>query len=134
VDRVFLDANILYAAAYREGSPLATLWRLPNVELWTSEYAVGEALANLTEDRPERAGELHRLIGLMRVTPTPATSGTLPADVSLPAKDRPILAAAVQVEAAYLLTGDKIHFGPLFGQTVTGVRILSPAQYLSSRG
>ena len=47
MDRVFLDANILFSAAYRPTSRLLQLWSLPDVELLTSPYAVEEARRNL---------------------------------------------------------------------------------------
>jgi predicted nucleic acid-binding protein len=133
LDRVFLDANVLYAAAYREGSPLRRLWQLPDVELWTSDYAAAEALGNLSEDHPERAEELRRLIGLLRMTADEQGETALPEGVSIADKDRPILAAAIRARAQYLLTGDKMHFGPYFGQVVGGVRVLTPAQFLAAK-
>jgi hypothetical protein len=133
LDRVFLDANVLYAAAYWDGSPLRRLWQLLGVELWTCDYAAAEALGNLSEDRPGRVDELQRLIGLMRSPRRPTEEGGPPPGMELPAKDRPILAAAIRAQAHYLLTGDKTHFGPYFGQIVGGVRILPPSQYLALR-
>ena len=130
---MFLDANVLYAAAYREGSPLRRLWQLADVELWTSDYAAGEALGNLSEDLPERADELRRLTALLRMTAHEQGEAALPEDVSIADKDRPILAAAIRAQARYLLTGDKAHFGPYFGQVVGGVRILTPAQFLATK-
>ena len=41
--------------------------------------------------------------------------------------DAPILAAAAAAKVDALVTGDRRHFGPLFGQTLRGVRILSLA-------
>lgn len=49
MDRVFLDANVLYSAAYSRDAGLQRLWKLPQVELLTSAYAVGEARRNLLE-------------------------------------------------------------------------------------
>ena len=133
MDRVFLDANVLYAAAYREGSPLRRLWQLPGMELWTSGYAAAEALGNLSEDHPERAEELRRLVSLLRMTTGEEGEAALPEGVSIADKDRPILAAAIRAQARYLLTGDKAHFGPYFGQVVGGVCILTPAQFLAAK-
>jgi hypothetical protein len=45
MDRVFLDANVLFSAAYREGAGLLKLWKLGRAELITSEYAADEAPA-----------------------------------------------------------------------------------------
>lgn len=51
MDRLFLDANILFSAAYRPDAGLRRLWEVPNVELVTSAYAGEEARRNL--DLPE---------------------------------------------------------------------------------
>jgi predicted nucleic acid-binding protein len=40
-----------------------------------------------------------------------APGGYLPAGVSLPAKDAPILSAAIHAGADFLITGDRHHFG-----------------------
>jgi predicted nucleic acid-binding protein len=45
----------------------------------------------------------------------------------LPAKDAPILAAAVQAGATLLVTGDQNDFGHLYGQTLRGTQVLPPA-------
>ena len=57
----------------------------------------------------------------------------LPAHVRLPAKDVPILMAAIEASANYLLTGDRDHFGAYFDKSIEGVRILRPAAYLNLR-
>jgi uncharacterized protein len=58
----------------------------------------------------------------------------LPQQVALPAKDRPILAAAIRAGATYLLTGDIHHFGEYFGRTFGGVQILPRGDYLGAYG
>src|SRR6266581_2193596 len=47
VHRLFLDANILFSAAFRARAPLRRLWNRPDVELITSAYAVAEAERHL---------------------------------------------------------------------------------------
>ena len=127
--RVFLDANVLFSAAYGESGGLARLWRLNNIELITSGYALDEALRNL--DTAEQRGRLAQLMIDVAIVPE---SADIPPECSrLPGKDRPILAAAMAAEATHLLTGDFTHFGRLYGKTVGGVRILRPANYLESR-
>ena len=49
--------------------------------------------------------------------------GALPVDD----KDRPILVAAINLDCRALVTGDRTHFGHLFGKAVQGVTIYSPA-------
>jgi predicted nucleic acid-binding protein len=131
VDRVFLDANVLFSAAYRKASGLARLWQISDVELITSSYAVGEADRNLSTVVQRQ--QLNGLLAKVTIIDETVTEAVLPSGLILPEKDRPILAAAIQAHATHLLTGDKTHFGPLFGQTVGGVLIQPPATYLASR-
>jgi hypothetical protein len=55
VDRVFLDANVLFSAAYKDAAPLAALWQIPGCRLLTSAYAVEEARRNLASPELRRA-------------------------------------------------------------------------------
>jgi predicted nucleic acid-binding protein len=61
--------------------------------------------------------------------PSPAP---LPAGIHVEEKDRPVLAAAIEIRATHFLTGDKTHFGRYYGRLVGGVRVLTPAEYLRS--
>lgn len=130
MDRVFLDANILFSAAYRRDAGLRRLWQLPDAELVTSAYALEEARRNLA-DRTQRA-RLTRLMRAVTIAPG-AEHRSLPAGIGLPPKDRPILLAAIEAGATHLLTGDVTHFGRYHGKQLEGVLILPPAEYLSSR-
>ena len=128
MDRVFLDANILFSAAYRADSGLVRLWRLKGATLITSAYAWQEAVHNLeTEEQQER---LKRLIKDVEVV-EPASEIHLPGNIQLPEKDRPILQAAILSRATHLLTGDVQHFGMWFGKIIARVRIMLPADYLN---
>lgn len=129
MDRVFLDANVLFTAAYRDGAGLLRLWELEGVELVASLYVLEEARRNLRHHRPDRLPILETL--LQRVRVTDALPVGLPLSVALHEKDRPVLLAALALGATHLLTGDKKHFGALFGRTVGGVLVLLPAAYLS---
>ena len=125
MDRVFLDANVLFSAAYRPAAGIARLWKLKNVELLTSDYAIEEARANLPDSEQQR--RLQELLERVRVVTGQAP---LPTHVSLPDKDRPILQAALYARATHLLTGDRRHFGRYFGRRIGSVLILPPAEYL----
>ncbi|MBZ5514758.1 MAG: DNA-binding protein [Acidobacteriia bacterium] len=130
MDRLFLDANVLFSAAYRAGSGLLRLWKRPGAELLTSEYAAEEARVNLAEGaQRQRLNDLLAQVRVLRAMP----SGTLPRGVDLPEKDRPILLSALEAYATHLLTGDKEHFGKYFGRDIGGVRILPPGDYLRSQ-
>lgn len=133
MDRVFLDANVLYSAAYLPKSRLRELWEMAEVELLISPYALEEVRRNLALDRPERLPDLDKLVGKMTITPEPEPNQPLPPGVDLVEKDRPILVAAIQAKVTHLLTGDKDHFAKLFGRLVAGVLILPPNQYFENR-
>ncbi|MFZ1944207.1 MAG: PIN domain-containing protein [Acidobacteriaceae bacterium] len=130
--RVFLDANVLFSAAYREQAKLAVLWKLRGVHLITSLYATQQAANNL--DKDDRQSRLRNLIeGIEIVSDALWIDSKIQdklAEVQLPDKDRPILAGAVAAEADFLLTGDIQHFGRYFGKILCGVRILRPAEFL----
>jgi uncharacterized protein len=127
MDRVFLDANVLFSAAYRPDSGLLRLWEVRSTQLVTSVYAAMEAKANLSEQDQQE-----RLAGLLASLEFTAESGEVPLakGIALPADDQPILRAAIASGATHLLTGDKTHFGRYYGRAVQGVHILPPGEYL----
>ena len=49
----------------------------------------------------------------------------------MPEKDAPILAAAVAGDADLLVTGDRTHFGKLYGKTLRGCEVATPAATLA---
>lgn len=128
MDRLFLDANILFSAAYRPNAGLLALWELTNAGLFSSHYALEEARVNLSAESQKR--RLTRLAKHLVLFDAPA--GHLPSAISLPEKDAPILLAAIALRATHLITGDFRHFGPYFGKTIEGILILTPATCLKS--
>lgn len=130
MDRVFLDANVLFSAAYRREGGLSRLWDLVDVSLMTSHFAAEEARRNL--DTAAQGERLERPLSALELVPE-APDRTLPEGSRLPRKDRPILQAAIAAGATHLLTGDVTHFGPYYGQDIAGVRIESPGDYLKRR-
>jgi uncharacterized protein len=132
LDRVFLDANVLYSAAYVESSGLARLWSLNDVELVSSTYAIEEARRNLAIDGPDALQRFTLLTQALSTAAAPQAL-TLPRNVQLDPKDQPILLAAIHGKSKYLLTGDAKHLGHLYGKRVEGVLVLRPAQYFERR-
>ena len=123
MDRLFLDANVLFSAAYRKDAGVRRrLWGLPQTELVTSAYAVEEARRNLAT--PEQRADLEELLEAVRISNLLAdTAGHPGIEASgLPEKDLPILRAAVAADATHLVTGDRRHFGALFGEEVAEER------------
>lgn len=129
-DRLFLDANILFSAAYREAAGIHRLWELQDVVLLTSTYAVEEARRNLSASLQRE--RLDTLLQSVEVQSAGTLETSLRGDVNLREKDWPILSGAVLSEATPLITGDVRDFGPYFGKTILGVRVLPPSDYLRS--
>lgn len=134
--RVFLDADVLFPAALRPCDREYAFFRLAReggCALLSSAYALGEAQGNLARKAPAALDRFGELALLVEITEDPAaelveTAGAL----GLPAKDAPVLAAAITAQADLLVTGDRRHFGPLFGRSIHGVRILSLADGLAA--
>lgn len=132
--RLFLDANILFSAAKTEGAVhrLLHLLREKGHELVVDGYVIAEARRNLEVKFPGATDSLQRLLGNVSAAakaPPPLPPQLYP---ELPEKDRPVLAAAILQRCDVLLTGDKTHFGSLYGKTIAGMMIHSPATLMSS--
>jgi hypothetical protein len=126
MDRLFLDANVLFSAAYKIDARLLPLWKLRNVMLCSSHYALQEARINLAgEDQWTRLTELSGSLQLFEAGQT-----ALPPGILLPEKDMPIFLAAIKARATHLLTGDARHFRAYFGRKVGGISITRPGEYL----
>ncbi len=134
--RVFLDANILFSAAKSSGAVRGFLAELKSSghTLVADGYVVGEARRNLEAKFPAALVYFEKV--MEDVEASAKASGLLGAGIApgLPEKDRPVLAAAIQHQCQILLTGDKAHFGLLYGQTIEGVEIHSPASFASKDG
>jgi predicted nucleic acid-binding protein len=132
--RLFLDANVLFTAAHNPGGRSAALFQLTRAGLCTlvtSPHALEEARRNLRLKYPSAANALEELVAVTSVEPEASSNGVAWAlERGLPLKDAPILAAAAQAHCDVLVTGDRTHFGPLYGRRVRGVEVLSPAQAL----
>jgi hypothetical protein len=123
--RLFLDANILFSAAYRANAGLLQLWKLKDTTLCSSRYALEEARINLADSvQKHRLAKLERHVELFDAIPR-----DLPAELYLPDKDVPIFLSAIEARATHLITGDIRHFGPYFGRQIEGIWILAPADY-----
>jgi predicted nucleic acid-binding protein len=134
--RVFLDANILFTAAYSPDGLSALLVELGaagRVTLLTSPLAIVEAERNLEAKRPAALPTLRRSLTAVRVVEEPA-----PADVErltppeLSSKDRPLLAAAIAAHATHFVTGDVADFGRWMNRRAgVPLRVMTPRQFLT---
>jgi len=126
--RVFLDANILFSAAKSPGAIRRLVEEIQACghECVADEYVIAEARRNLEQKFPSALPNFeNHLLGISRLASPPSLS-TPSLDLLLPEKDRPVLVFAIQHQCQALLTGDKTHFGRLYGQTIAGVCVHSP--------
>lgn len=132
--RLFLDANVLFSAAHNPEGNARALCRLAAggaIALVTSSYAAEEAARNIQLKFPACVPDLAALLERLVLGPEPASVLVGEAAAAgLPEKDAPILAAAIAARADILVTGDRRHFGPLYGKSVRDVLILPPADAL----
>lgn len=126
---LFLDANILFSAAYREHSGLLRFWKIKTVKLVSSIYAIEEARRNL-DMLPQKERLDNLLVSLDNILPFHVDID-LPKDVTIREKDKPILMSAISARADFLITGDVRDFGKFYGKKISGVTILPPSEYLN---
>jgi hypothetical protein len=126
--RVFLDANILFSAAKSDGAirRLLALLTRSGHECHADAYVVEEARRNLALRAPANLPILDRLLGQIRVAQFKPRAESAGIPGALAEKDRPVLAAAMQLACEALVTGDRTHFGAFYGKTLGGVKIYSP--------
>ena len=126
--QLFLDANVLFAAAYSPEGRSAAFFSFAGegvCSLASSRHAIDEAARNLALKAPDTMPEFERLLTLLEVVPeADPRLVACAADLGLPANDAPILAAAVASQLDLLVTGDRTHFGHIFGRTFGSVTVL----------
>ena len=98
--------------------------------LVADDYVVTEARRNLAAKEAEQAtADLQALLGVVEVAALQSRAQAGDAAVSwLPAKDQPVLLAAMALKCDVLVTGDRTHFGAGYGKSWGGVTLHSPAQ------
>ena len=125
--RIFLDANVLFSAAQTDGAVRTLITRLHESDhrLVADAYVWEEAKRNLVARYPSGLSALDALTSTIAICPL---RGGDQGPESLPVddKDKPVLAAAITLDCRALITGDRTHFGHLFGKAVQGVTIYSP--------
>lgn len=133
--RLFLDANVIFAACWKPEGGVGKLFILASLELiqlFTSTYALDEVRKNLQNKKPTAIGDLEAFLRLMTVVSEPELSWIERAEATgLALKDTPVLAAALQHELDILVTGDLKHFETLMGKAEIGIRVLTPAQTIA---
>lgn len=131
MDRLFLDANVLFSGAWRGGGFVRALFELDDVERITSHAVVREAHAALARFSAEDGlGALLMRVAIIESGPIDA----VPAEALLLAeKDVHVLAAALGCGATHLITGDVKHFGPFMERAEFPIRVMAPRHYIDQR-
>ena len=138
--RVFLDANVIFAASDSTRGAARVLVRLSkqaeDITLLATAYTIDEAQRNIQRDQPTAITGFYEVRGHLSVSLEPSEAlvaslnSYLPTGIRLPSKDLPVLGGAIVAGADWLLTHDEDHFGPLYGKTVQGVEIVKPGTAL----
>ena len=130
--RIFLDANVLFSAAQTDGAVRALIARLHESghRLVADAHVWEEARRNLVARYPSRLSALDALTSTIAIFPLRGgdqdPESQSPESLPVDDKDKPVLAAAITLDCRALITGDRTHFGHLFGKAVRGVSIYSP--------
>ncbi|MBI3524308.1 MAG: PIN domain-containing protein [Betaproteobacteria bacterium] len=127
--RIFLDANILFSAAWTDGAvrQLLALTEAAGHELWADAYVFEEARRNLAAKTSTGLAVLNAMANRIKIGGMSTGRLQLPDSMNLPDKNQPVLAAAIHHHCDILVTGDRTHFGQFYGKTIQGVTVLSPA-------
>ena len=134
--RIFLDASVLFAAAYSPTGAARELLRLgleSRLYLITNQIAVEEAERNLERKAPEGVAIFRLILNTFPVevqtAPDRAEIQALAEYVVL--KDAPILAGAIACGAGYLATFDRQHLiGIDIALIAPGLMIATPGDIL----
>jgi len=133
--RIFLDANVLYAASCSKTGASFAIFELKNhfqFELITSQLALIEAERNLTEkEGSEEISNFYSLIKKIKVVKSESEKAKKMFKGIIEEKDASILYAALKSKSSYLLTLDKKNF---FTEKIKKlnlpVKIITPGQFI----
>lgn len=133
--RVVLDTNVLVSALLEaEGYPGKNVaaWRRKLYNLIITGSLIAELgrvvqYARIAKRLVGRESDLEELLEDLQALGIP-TEGELSLDIMSDPDDNEVLAAAVEGNADYLVTGNKLHFDELEG-SYRGVKIVSPREF-----
>ncbi len=125
--KLFLDANVLFSAAYSARGNARALVAAAlqcDATLLCSAYVLGEARRNVAAKAPHALDALGRIETVLHLVPNPLpTTEARARGLGVVSKDVAVLAAALDALADRLVTGDARHFGHLYGRTIDGVQV-----------
>jgi len=131
--RVFLDANVLFTAAYSPNGKARFL--IDNAgtigaQLITSDYAWNESERNLIKKKNSALAELEKIKQQIQIVST--IQGSCP--IELKEKDVPIYMTSTGHSCTHLLTGDIKDFGKYMNspESTQGMIIQTVSEFLDS--
>jgi|SRR5690625_5111495 len=133
--RFFLDANVLFTAAISErgaSRAIIDLAQAGRCTVFSSAFAFDEAERNIRSKRPAGLAAIVSFSRIVETVPEADVAMVAWAATHVPAKDAPILAAAVAARVDVLVTGDRRHFGSYFGRLLQTVTVMPPREALEA--
>jgi len=132
MNRLFLDANVLFTAAHNPNGKAALVIEFGvggHWELYSSAYALEEARRNLQRKFPESVAALTTIESVLNLSLHRAGTPRL---AGLADKDQPIFQAALSCNATHILTGDLRDFGRFMNNSAIthGICIQTTAEFL----
>ena len=135
--RVFLDANVYFARCFSSTGASALILQLAkgrHFQLIASRLVLREAERNLrAKSNRQSLQTFHRLLHdiKLRVVRAPADAVLARYEEAIHPKDVPVLAAAIESRADYLVTLDRRHFlTPMVAARAGSTRVLMPGDFL----
>jgi hypothetical protein len=89
-------------------------------------YVREEARRNVAAHFPDLRARFEVEVERLELCEAPVDPHAGRKELELPEKDVPVLNAAKRCRCDFLATGDRTHFGALFGKTVGPVTVVSP--------
>lgn len=133
--RVFLDSNVIFSGLYSSsGAPASILnnYVEGKLRLVVSQQVLEEVVRTINRKLPSALTSLRKLL----VSAPPEIVGDPSSeDISrwaeiLGTEDASVLAAAIMAQPDYLITGDKRFFDNPDIAKKSGLRVVTPAQFL----
>ena len=135
--KVFLDANVYFAGCYSQkgaSSVILELVRRGKIEGFASRLVLREAERNLRLKAKSPVLKLfHQFLkeADLRIFPSPKPTVLSQYESMIHPKDVPVLTAAVQSKADFLITLDRRHFmTPELLKSIHSPKILLPGEFL----
>jgi predicted nucleic acid-binding protein len=135
--RVFVDANVFFAASYSRTGASRALFQAAlesKITIVASEFVLIEAERNLARKAPAALPAFRQLLELVvgEITDKPSREELERAATYMALKDTPVVAAAIRAGVDYLTTWDRRHFinDPQIVEQ-SGLNIVTPDELLA---